>query len=136
MTFKNFEAASRKRNIVPFGLLTGSVAWIEDNVALPSASTVAFSSTPVFDVLNGAYQMITLTGDIAPVFKYAGSVNGTTGATMTIRFEMSGGPWNVIWPPNFNAWAGFQLGETVTIITVWWNGTAWEGTVPPVENPA
>ncbi len=133
---RSFAAASRKRNIIAFGLLAGNLDWIEDNPTIPGVYPVPFATAPIFDAVNGLYQMMTVTADFAPVFRYAGSATGTVGAQMVLRFEMSGGPWLASWPSNFNVEPGYQLSDTVTIFTVWWNGDAWEMSTPPVVNPA
>ncbi len=79
---------------------------------------------------------MTVTAAFAPVFKYNGSLSGTAGVEMSIRFESVGGPWAALWPTNFNVWPGYQIGPAVTILTIWWNGTEWEASMTPVDNPA
>lgn len=75
MSFKNFEAASRKRNMWSFGLFptTRDISWIADNLYPVTPVTVAYATAVDFDLSNGLSQYITLTG---PVYTSRFVING------------------------------------------------------------
>lgn len=138
MQFKSFTAASRKRNIIPFGMFPASedLSWIADNPPNYPVVTVVYSSTPVFDATLGQYQQITLTGDASPEFLYNDGPIAPAGTMLTIRWVMSGGPWTITWPVNLSIFPMFQLGDEVTVTNLWSNGVTWEFRTPASQNPA
>lgn len=139
MGFKSFQAASRKRNMIPFALFPANsdLSWIEDNTPSQYVNTVVFSVNPVFDAFISQYQEITVTGDCSPTFVYnTSATNIPEGTPLVIRWVMSGGPWNITLPSNLSVNPEYSIGEGVTVTSLWWFTPSWEFQTPPVINPS
>lgn len=89
LLFRNFRAASSKRNMARFGLFRPDqdLSWI-DNAPQDTLqiSSVAYSATPAFDASLGQILTITLTGDVtASSLNYAGSASIPVGTKVELR---------------------------------------------------
>ena len=147
MLFRNFTAAERKRNLLPFGLLRpdNGIAWIDDNPENEPFTSypVPFSATPVFEVTNGYEQKITLTANVtASSITYHGLSTVPDGKALTIRIKQdSSGQHTFALPPNLVVDPEYTISldaNTVTRFDLVSNSAdqKWEFLAPPVIYPA
>ena len=104
LLFKNFEAASRKRNMYGFGMFPANrdLSWIANASESPNPVVVGYSTTPVFDLANGEIQRLTLTGDVASsTIVLNGGTSIQDGTQFYLRIIQDGtGGWLFQWPTN------------------------------------
>lgn len=142
--FRNFEAASRKRNMVSFGLFPSSrdLTWIEDNAPdiTPDPVTVTYSATPVFELSDGLDQYITLTGNVDSstiVMNGGSTIDEGTQLWLHIIQDSTGGrlfnfPVTVRNPANH--FIGTDA-NTLTSMLLEYRNSGWDFITPPVEGP-
>jgi hypothetical protein len=145
--FRNFLAAERLRNLIPFGLLRADnpVGWIADNPSTTTftSHTVTFTTTPAFDASTGFDQRIVLTADaVAQPIKYLGLTTVPAGIALSIRIEQDAVGGHVFTlPANLLVDVVYKISldpSTVTRFDLVSNSTLqmWECLAPPVIYPA
>jgi len=144
MSYKNFLAASSKRNMVSFGLFpsTRDLTWIADNdpITTPNPVTVTYSATPVFELANGLDQYITLTGDVTSstiVMNGGSTIDDGTQVWLHIIQDATGGrifnfPTTVRNPANH--FIGSDA-NTITSMLLEYRNSGFDFITPPVEGP-
>lgn len=143
MTLKNFEAASRKRNMVSFGMFPASrdLTWITDNPFSDTPVTVAYTTTPVFDLANGNVQRITLTGNVTSstfVLNGGSSIPDATMFYLQIIQDATGERTFAL-PASVRNSSGLALtGPASTQLTVMfqYRSNGWDIFAVPVEGPS
>jgi len=142
VSFKNFLAASSKRNMVGFGLFpaTRDLTWIADNDPLEAVATVAYSSSPTFDLANGLSQYITLTGNVfSSQFVINGGLSIPEGTRFFLHVTQDGtGGWEFNLPStvrNRNAQLVGTTANTRTTLGFEYYNSGWDFFTPPLEGP-
>lgn len=101
--------------------------------ALYSGYTVAYSATPVFDLVNGITQTITLTGNVTSSTIVATGITIPTGARLVIRVIQDGtGARTFVWPTTITQTGGTTpiiisaVAADVTRVELQYNGSTWD----------
>ncbi len=142
LLFKNFEAASRKHNMAAFGMFPADrdIDWIADSGYSPTPVTVAYSTTPVFDLAFGNVQRITLTGNVdSSTFVLNGGLTFPDGYQFYLRvLQDSTGGWLFTFPDNVRNPVNFIVGQDPSIMTSLffeYRNSGWDFSQVPVEGP-
>ena len=145
LLFKNFEAASRKRNLIPFGLFRygTNIDWIADTVNnTQTASTAAYGSTVTFNWDQATIWQVTLTGDVQTSLIYNASspTNFATGDQIILKIiQDSTGYHGFTFPSTLRRVTGYAIdptpGNITTLFLVWRSG-GWDFLTPPVVGPS
>lgn len=144
MTFKNFQAGSRKPNMVDFGLFPSSrdLSWISNNTGsfTPTINSVSYSTTPSFDIANGRLQRITLTGDVtSSTFTQSGGTPEVGSIFWLQVIQDATGGRIFTFPSTVRNQGGFSVGtdaNTMTTMQFQYRASGWDFITPPVEGPA
>ncbi len=138
----SFEAAERRRNIIPFYLLPAGwdLSWIADSPPIPDTAVITFASPLTIDAATAQIQTVTLTGDldIIAIDYDGGTAPNPTICTLIFAQDATGG-WLVTFPDEVAVWPGYQVDLTPlarTILNLVWLGDRWEPVTPPVINQA
>lgn len=141
MNFRNFLAASSKRNMYSFGLFPywRDISWIVDNISPVTPAVVASSTTPQFDLANGLIQRLTLTADVASstITLAGGGIIDGTQFYLHILQDTTGG-WFFTFPDNVRNSANYQVGidpSTMTSFMLEYRANGWDFIAAPVEGP-
>jgi len=99
--------------------------------------TVSFSATPSFDLVNGAIQVLTLTGNVtsSTITQSTGVI--VTGTRLVLRLiqDVTGGR-TFTWPTNVTGASASMVSTTanqITFVELQYSGTKWEILTPPVN---
>ncbi len=139
--FKNFEAASRKRNMIPFGMfpLGTDLDWIQNASEVSNSTQVAsYGTTVTFDYNQANSWSVTLTGDVVTVLiTNAGSTTDFTDGNLMILqvIQNSTGGWNFPLPSTVRKYSNYAvsaLPSTITTIYLQWRSSAWDIITPPM----
>lgn len=141
---KNFMAANRKRNLVDFGLLPpGDYSWIKDNDTVSfSPYAVTFSATPVFELINGNDQRITLTGDMtsSTITRIGSTTAIDQGTQIFLRFIQDGTGGRIVkMPTNVRQASGISFPtDANTMLTFYleFRSNGWDMVSAPVQTNA
>jgi hypothetical protein len=132
LTFKNFKAASRKRNLARFNLFRSDqdLSWIDNAPSDPQQfAAVTYSATPVFDATLGTVLTITLTGNVTSSSIAYGSAP-PDGQQVYIRIVQDAvGGRTFTLPSDVLADSSFSIdtrANYASILPLEWNGAAWE----------
>lgn len=142
MLFKNFMAASRKRNLARFGLFWNiqDTSWIDDAPMEPATEVSAiYNSVMVIDTSTGDVITVTLTGNVtSTTLNYDGGAP-TTGTTVTLRIvENATGGWTFALPANLQTDQGFGIdtgANRVTLLPIRFQTDHWEFWTDPISFP-
>ncbi len=141
LLWRNYEAASRKRNMIDFGMFpTGTdLTWIRNNPDLGAEPiVVAFSTTPTFDGADGDIQSFVMTADVnSSTFLWGGSASPAVGSTLSIRLMQDAtGGWRFVFPTNVRLEPTYSIDpHATTVIHFMFLDSMWEPIYPPVINP-
>jgi len=142
LLYKNFEAASRKHNMVAFGMFPAdrSLDWIADSGTSPTVSGVSYSATPTFELSYGNVQRITLTGNVtSSTFVINGGLAFPDGYQFYLRvLQDSVGGRLFEFPANVRNPANFLVGQDPNIMTSFffeYRNNGWDFSQVPVEGP-
>ena len=138
--FRNYEAAERRRNLIPFCLFQqdADISWIADTDPIPDVLQVSYSASIVIDAAEAQIQVITLTGDLdITSITYSGSLP----ALLQLVFKQdSVGGHLVTFPASVALYPSFQISlapNTNTTLNLLSMVTArWETSAPPVIGPS
>ena len=141
MRFKNFLAASRKRNMIPFGMFPADrdLSWIEDNSPLPSVDDIVFSATPAIEVSTGQARII-LTADVtSSTFVYMGTddIPENTIFCLQVLQDNTGG-WDFVFPDNVRTQVSMNVSTDPNVMTTLffqYRDAEWDFFAIPVEGP-
>lgn len=145
LLFKNFEAASRKRNMIGFGMfpLNTPLSWIDDNVSTSVQSSAAtYGTTVTFNWDEASAWSVTLTGDVTTSYiKNAGSTtNFQDGDRIAITIiQNATGGWNFALPSTVVYASSYSISLTAsneTTMYLQWRSGGWHMVAPPVEGPS
>lgn len=142
MSFKNFLAASSKRNMWDFGLFptTRDLSWIADNLFPLTPVTVAYATAPDFDLSNGRSQYITLTGPVnTSRFLLNGGLAIPEGMQFWLHVDQDGtGGWQFNFPTTVRNPAMQFVSLTPSTRTTFcleYHNNGWDFITPAVEGP-
>lgn len=135
--FLNYEAADRRRNLIPFGLLPAAsdLSWISDTQPAPTYLTLSYTPTIAINCAAAQVQVVTLTGDleITSILKNGGTPDNPT--ILALEFIQDGtGGHVVVFPATVALDAGYQIGlapNQRTVMNLLWAGSRWECWTPP-----
>jgi len=144
LVFKNFNAASRKNNMVRFALFgpNQDLSWIDNQPNGPlSVQSISYSSTPAFDASLANVLTITLTGSVtSSTINFAGSGTIPLGQQVYLRIQQNAtGGYTFALPGNLLTDPGYSIDpgpSRVTVLPIQFNGTNWEFFAAPFSFPA
>lgn len=141
LKFKNFEAASRKRNMVAFGLFeqNRSLTWIADNAQQTTVGNTTFSTTPVIEVSTGQAR-ITLTASVtSSTFVYNGSATIPEDSIFCLQvLQDNTGGWTFVFPTTVRTQNSMYVSTDPNVMTTLffqYRDSEWDFIAIPVEGP-
>ena len=142
---RNFDAASRKRNMVAFGLfpLGTDLSWIQNEAeSTGTVQTATYGSTVTFSWDQSRNWQVTLTGDVvtAQILNAGSSTDFDDGDTIVLKIiQDATGYRNFPLPATVRRVTGYSISDdpsTMTTLQLQWRSSAWDFLVPPLESPA
>lgn len=137
--FNNYEAAERRRNILPFGLLWGDISWIGDNEPIPGTATITYASSIAINTATAQNQLITLTGDLTITSILMDGATPPTPTLLRLRFKQDGtGGWRVLFPTSVALYPGFEIDPAplaATVLNLIYLAGRFECATPMAINP-
>lgn len=142
LLFKNFEAASRKRNMAGFGMFPSDrdLSWIANAEDFQTAVTVPWSATPTFDLADGTIQRILLTANVtSSSFVFEGGLSIPDGMQFWLHvIQNATGGWTFALPATVRNPGTIKIGadpNTMTTFIFEYRSGGWDFIAPPVEGP-
>lgn len=138
--FRNYEAAERRRNLIPFCLFSqdADISWIFDTEPTPEVLLVAYSASLIINASSAQIQVITLTGDLdITAITYSSSLP----VLLQLVFKQdSAGGHLVTFPTSVALYPGFQISlapnTNTTLNLISMVAGRWETSTPPVIGPS
>ena len=141
MQFFNYEAADRRGNIIPFGLLpaNSNLSWIQDSFPVPQTTALTYAASVAIDVTTAQIRYVTLTGDMdITAITYGGSATIPAPSLLSLIINQdSVGGHIVTLPASVVLNIEFQINLTPygeTVLNLIYFGTHWELMNPPSFN--